>query len=204
MLYRIVRILIFIILIVLALILIKRGKIARKRLNIVIIIVCYSILFSIDSVLPVENLFINFESPEDVFNYSCIGKIQDIVYGENSCMVVYSTGSSSYSYSFMSKSSTGYKISNFFSGKTVMHSLDKDGSFTVYNVLGTNDFYIFGSTFSKDKEINIVDKNDKKVKYIVEKPNGSDTKTIFLYTFVDDFTTEYYLLINENKILLSN
>lgn len=56
-----------------------------------------------------ENLFIDFKSPESVFNYTSSGEINDIFYAK--------------------------KISDKF---------DSNGNFDVYNVSGTQDYYIIG------------------------------------------------------------
>lgn len=184
--------------------LIRRSKIINKKRSIKISLLSIIVICALSSLLTIENLFINFKSPEDVFNYSCSGKIEDIVYGNNSCMVVYSTGDNSYSYSIMPKSAKGYKISNLFSTKIILNKFDKDGDFKVYNVLKTNDYYVFGTTISKDNKINIVDSNDKEVRIIIEIMGNTETKTVLMYSFIENFTNEYFILINGEKITISN
>lgn len=153
---------------------------------------------------PLENLIINFKSPESVFNYTRTGKIDDIVYGEESCMVIYSKGNNTGGHFIIPKTEKGYKIPSYFSIKKVSDKFDRDGDFDIYNVKKTNDYYVFGTMLSKDNEIIILDSNNNEVRKIVIEMGSSDVKTVLLYTFIEDFTNEYYILVNGDKIEVSD
>lgn len=200
MLYRIFRISFWGIIFVFVFFWLKKIKITRKKLAVILTLVSCMILCFVSGLFPVENIFVNFKSPEDVFRYTCSGKIEDVVYGDNSCMVYYSTGNSSYSYSFVLKSTNGYKIANYFATKKISHKFERNGSFDVYNVLGTDDYYIIGAVNSGESEIDIFDSNNEKVKIDIKRVKN----TSFIYFFLKNFTNEYYLLINGEKISISN
>lgn len=57
---------------------------------------------------------------------------------------------------------------------------------------------------SKDNEIIILDSNNNEVRKIVIEMGSSDVKTVLLYTFIEDFTNEYYILVNGDKIEVSD
>lgn len=199
MLYVIIRIIFFTIVFAATFVLIKRSKIVRKKLVAILSLVLCMVICSASYLLPVENLFINFKTPQGVFNYSCNGKIEDIVYGNNSCLVF-----SSDTYNIIPKIEKGYKISTMFSTKTVCKKIDRDGSFKVYNVSNTNDYYIWGTTISIGNDIIITDSNNSELKIKLTKNGNTDYYTVLIYGFVNNFTEEYYLLINGEKIALTS
>ncbi len=64
------------------------------------------------------------------------------------------------------------------------------------NVLRTKDYFIVGTINSEERDIDIVDSNNELVKNIIIDMKNTDTKTILVFCFAQDFTYEYYLLIN--------
>ncbi len=115
-------------------------------------------------------------------------------------MVIYSKGSSSGGHFIVPKSTKGYKIPSLFSVKKISHKFNKDGNFDVYNVTGTNDYYVVGTIISKESEIIVVDSKNEQVKNIIAEMGNAGIKTILLFSFVENFTNEYYLLINGTKV----
>ena len=116
-------------------------------------------------------------------------------------MVIYSKGDSTGGHLIVPKSEKGYKIPSYFAIKKVSHKFDESGLFDVYNVKGTRDYYVFGTVRLKDgeNEIDVFNGIDEKI--------GSNIirvgQTNFIYFFLDDFSNEYYLLINGKKVLIS-
>ena len=162
------------------------------------------ILASISGLFPVENLIVGFKSPDKVLYYYQGGETDDILNGKASSMVIYSKRNAVGSYFIVPKSENGYKIPHLFSVKKVSNKSDRDGRFNVYHVLGTNDYYVVGSISSSERTINIIDSNNESIKNIIIEMEHADTKTVFLYSFVENFTSDYYLLINGEKVLVSN
>lgn len=72
------------------------------------------------------------------------------------------------------------------------------------NVLRTKDYSILGTINSKERDIDIVDSNNEPVKNIIIDMKNTDTKTILVFCFAQDFTNEYYLLINGRITYVSN
>lgn len=203
MLFNVWRILLWLILSIFLIIRIKKSKIVRKKIISLISVVLSLILISASGMFPIENLFISFKSPEDLFNYVGFGKINDVVYGKDSCMIIYSEGSNTVGKLIVPMSKEGYKIPNYFEMRKVLNKLGQYVHVDVYNALGTNDYYIFGTVVSKENEINITDKNDQPVKNIAIGMGNSDMNTIFIYSYTQDFTDSYYLIVNENKVFLN-
>jgi len=180
---------------------IKKLKIIRKKLNFTLSIILFTILYLLSCLFPIENLLVNFKSPEDIFYYTRYGEVKDIVHGKNSCMILYSTGNGAYSHLFVLKSENGYKISNNFFGTNILHTSE---NFEIYNVIEANDNYVFGITFLEGNKIDIFDSNGKKINSITEKIKNTDIHAIVFYDFLENFTSEYFILVNDKKIFFSN
>ena len=178
--------------------------IARKKMVVIITLAFCLILGSVSALIPVENLFFSFKSPDSVLQYYQTGKVDDILYGNDSCLIIYSKGSNLGGHLIVPKSAKGYKIPSLFSVNKVFHKLGRDGNFDVYNVLGTNDYYVVGTMISKDSAIDMVDSNNESVKTIIIEMENTDTKTVLFYSFVENYTETYYMLINREKVFISD
>jgi len=114
-------------------------------------------------------------------------------------MIVYSTGKSTYSHSFIPKSADGYKIPSPYSIKRLSTKMDNYTSFEVYNVLNTSDFYVLGLTVLEGRDVDIVDSNNREISKLIDIVGGTDIKHVLFFSFVDDLTDEYFILINGEK-----
>lgn len=177
----------------------RKAKIIKKKIVVIFTFVLCMALGALSAMFPLENFFINFKSAENVFYYTCSGKIDDVVYGDNSCMIYYSTGNNSYSYLFVSKVANRYKILNYFSAKKISHKFDQNGSFDVYNVLRSDDYYIIGIVHSNGGKLEIYDGDNEQVETNIKKVKNTD----FIYFYLKGYTSKYYLLINGKKVLIS-
>lgn len=173
----------------------KRGN--MKYFKFVLPILCISIL-SISSFLPIENLFISFKSPKTAFYYSHFGKVEDVVYGKNSCFIF-----SSNKYVFIPKDKNGYKLPSLFPPQKVYHKQDEDGIFDIYKADNTNDFYIVAITISKSDEIKVTDCNQANLNTKLERSGDANTYSVCIYGYIN-YSDGYYLNINDEKILLSD
>lgn len=178
---------------------IRAIKIVQKKLFSLLIIVLCLVLISVSGMYPIENLFINFESPESVFKYTNFGEVEDVLYGKDSCIIIYSNRNSTGGCYIIPKTEKGYKIPNYFATKKVSNKFDRNGNFDIYNVLGTQDYYIVGTILSKTSEQDIFDSNNQPVKNIVIDMGNTKTKTIIIYSYMENFNNDYYLLINGTK-----
>lgn len=203
MLFNLLRIVLWLIVSSFIVLKIRTTKIVRKKLvSLLIVVLCLG-LISVSGMFPIENLFINFKSPESVFNYTNFGKVNDVLYGKESCMAIYSNWNSTGGHYIIPKTEKGYKIPNYFAIKKVSHKFDRNGNFDVYNVLGTQDYYVIGTILSNKSEQTIVDSHNESVKNIVIKMGNTETKTVIIYSYVENFTNDYYLLINGTKTTIT-
>lgn len=200
--YNTIRIILFIIIFIALFIFLSKKPLKGKHTRIILLIgfvVLYSLVFS----LPTENLFISFHSPEAVFKYFSHGQIKGVEEGNNSCMIVYSTGTNEYSYIFIPKCDNGYKIPGIFTTKKMSKSFQKEGSFELYSINKTNDYYVFGMFISETENFKMVDSENTQFKIITvnDLDYNIPNETYIAYAFVDDIKDDYYISLNGVKVL---
>lgn len=202
MLFNIIRVVLLLILLICAVMVIKKIKYKHKKMVLILISVLCITLVTVSGMFPLENLFINFKSPESVFKYAEIGAIYEIIEGNDSSLVIYSDSSGSYSHYIVPKTTDGYKIPNYFYERNVLHKFDRDGAFDVYNAEGTQDYYVFCAVNFQDgvNDISVFNAEDVKIESSIVRIK--DTNFVFFY--LSDLSNGYYLMINGEKISLSN
>jgi hypothetical protein len=151
-----------------------------KRFGILLVIFFgLSIPFFISTVIPFENLLFSFKSPQTMITYRNSGTVMDVVHGEDSSLIIYEAGNGAgtvgrmkggnyesygtarnwYSHTVVKKSSAGYKLPDMRQHITqkTPHRLDEyDRYFSVYSIVGTNDYFLYGTTSIEDNAFYIV------------------------------------------------
>ena len=109
----------------------KWGQVSKKRITGVILfsVICLILM----KVIPVENLFVTYKSPEDVFSYLENGEIEEIIEGDESCLVVYSQRANKIASQLVPKSIDGYALPGIFSKKYVKQKFLKTEVITFFN-----------------------------------------------------------------------
>jgi len=203
MLYENIRLIFWVMLFVILFFRLKKSKVVKKRQATIIIFSVCMMLGLLLHFIPVENLFFSFKSPDKVLNYYKGRSAGYILNGNDSSMIIYSKGNNEFSSVIVPKSEKGYKIPSLFSVRKILPKFGRSGSFDVYHVLGTSDYYVLGIISVNGHESNIIDSNNELVNVITE-TEFDDSKTMFICSFVENFTNEYYIIVNGEKILVSN
>ena len=153
------------------------------------------------SLFPIENAFIHFKTAEQVFSYTQAGTIEKIIDGKESCLVIYSEDKSTYGQYIIPKTENGYKIPNSFLFKQIQYKFDKNGIFEVFQVTGTQDFYVSGTVHLKERDntINIFNDKNQKIESDIFRLENSD----FIYFYLPTYSDEYYLMINGDIVPIS-
>ena len=130
----------------------------------------------------------------------------DVVEGDESCMVVFRKDKNSYGQDYYLKSGDEYKSPYIFPTKKVASSVGKYGICSIDNVRRTNDYYVVGGATIEDGKNLTVTGNDNQVfQYTaigdtLVLPNGKKQKDILFYSTFNDFSDDYCLIINGEKI----
>ena len=190
MLYGLIRFIIAIVIFVIIFILVKKSKHRNILIVADIIIVC--IIGLLLHQTPFENLFFGFSSLEDVFNYTSSGQITDLVYGDNSVMIVY-TSDNNINYCFTIKENDTYKIVTPAQMKKD-NFLSKDGiAVNITTLDNINDSYAFGTV---QHNVTLTDNSDSDYTLI-----PTDLDTIYkLYGYVNNYDKSYSLYIDSEKV----
>ena len=114
--YSIIRIIITIIVFIF---IARICKPKKKRMYFLIIVsaLCFCTVLEF---LPIENLFIDFQSPQQVINYlyPSSKRIADVVYDEKSCMVILEKSKNNYTNTYFGTDNNSYKITTVFDNST--------------------------------------------------------------------------------------
>ncbi len=194
--YSIVRIFIFILFFLVFLILYKRKKKILRGTVIAFSFVVAMALCSMSSLMPVENLFITFSSPQNVFNYSIMGNMGTVIEGKDSALILYSYRGSE-SYSVIPKAKNGWKIGTYLSyeevfAKTWQNGDEKIHMIRVYECKHTNDYYVVIHNFFSKNPINISDNRNS----LFQKNKSSIDPSTTYYSYVYNIGQDYELTID--------
>jgi hypothetical protein len=202
--------------IVVTVLLIRFTFLGKKKLYIILtIIVCIVGLNTLSAQFPIENLFFSFKSPEAAFKYfqdgRMAGNIVEVVEGRSSSMVVFIEDNSFIGRTFITpKTDKGYIIPSWFTVEKYTRNLNerKYGPFivdiTIYRVVDSNDYFYYGSIFTKEDNITITDSNNVNVKYFYRDSENTGIRTIIFYGYVENLRGEYHFLIGDQKVSIDN
>lgn len=200
MLYSLFRLIIVLLICFVICIVIKKSSLFQKyklkytkRYKLLIGIIILSIVSFLGTVLymcPFENLFIDFSSPEDVFKYTTIGDIDRVMYGDKSCMIIYTNNNSKHTL-FVRKDVDGYKIVTY-PQYSKEHLFSKNYCSTnIYTLTQTKDTYCVGHLMNNTDDINLSDSFD--TEYCVLQ---IDKNVYYFYGYLKNYNENYSLYIN--------
>lgn len=178
---------------------IRGWKQIKKRYVVIPVLIVFSVCCLCLNLFRVENFFMTFRTPEEIFQYEYVsGTIQAVAQGKDSCMILYTKTDGTYSYMICSKNEKGYKITSDFSFKKIYKkiSLDAIPIFEVYNVRDTNDFYVV--CWFHSPEVFISDNRNTELEKI------KDGDIVITYGYVENMNNDYYMLINNEPVYIMN
>lgn len=188
---------------ILALVSIKgmlKTKIVHKKLFLVLIVFVCILVMTITAMFPVENMFVQFKTPEAAFRYITVGEVAEVLHGQSSSLVIYKTDKHTYSKTVFPKTENGYKIPTYFTLRQISQKVNTYGVFSTYCVSGTQDYYILATIpHRNDNEtIEVYNPNGVTVETnVLEIPN-----TYWVYIYLQNFTNEHYIVLNGEMINL--
>jgi hypothetical protein len=209
--YRMVRIVIWLLISVL---LIRKTPLGSKKNYVILtLLTCVVGLSSLSTQFPVENIFIGYQSPEDVFNYyrggKMVGNIVEVVDGKSSSMIVFSKNND-FGWIFITpETDKGYVIPSWFTVEKYTRNLDEQSygpfivNITIYKVVDTNDYFYYGSIITEVENVSITDSNNVNVKHFYRDDTSFNSSIIF-YGYVENLTGEYQFLIGDQKVSIEN
>lgn len=142
--FIIVRIIICCVFFLIPLTLMRLFGILHRNRTFFISIMLSIVVLSISSVVPFENLLFTFNTPEEVYLYSHIGKhnIVLIVEGNNSALVIDQKNNKDYLFYMVPKDDQGWKIGIGTDMKYVSNQIIGELAINVYQFKCSDDYYI--------------------------------------------------------------
>lgn len=183
----------------------KIGK--KKKIFLGETLVCI-ILCSISMLVPIEDLFLNFKSAEDVFSYVNSGKIERVIEGNDSCLILYRNEKKEETYmAFYPKTSNGYRIGIEFLDRENIPVFDQEthNMFNIVHMLGTEDYYIYMGGFVPQADVDISDsENSEFIKCFEEafEINRIQYYNYIAIAFVNHLEDGYYITIDGQKTFI--
>lgn len=196
MIYWIIRCILGAIIFTIAFIFIKKSHITNKKLLYAVSFIIASILVSLMYFIPIENMFITFSSPEKAFNYTSSWKIQHIIYGSETDLVIASKGTTN-TYKILPKTTKGWKLSTGL--ETEKYALFYKGtSIDIYRHKNTNDYYMI--LFNTDGET--IEINDSLNSHfsVINKTDVESSKQVYYCTVVKNLGDDYTLNLNGEEV----
>lgn len=201
MLYSIVSTIFFSLIFIGGILIILNSKFhAKKFLYVIVFVVAFVAVIKVSS-LPLEDSFLNFPTPESVYEYETNNKRGNVIfksYGKNSCMMFTDRND----FRFAKKQDGEWKIApncstwsvynTVINGNTVNSKKIPAKSITVYKVGKTEDYYVRVVSFGTEK-INISDSNESEFNLYEE--NNAITYVGYVYAM-----NKNYLLTVDDKM----
>ena len=103
---------------------------------------------------------------------------------------------------FALKAADGYRLPGYFSARRIFHRFDREGTFDIYRVAGTEDYYVFGTVVTKSPEGQITDASGTPLRCIAAEMGDGETETLYLYAFAADCARFTWLRIGDEQIAL--
>ena len=175
------------------------GNFRKKSVYVLSVFLCL-ILVTISAAFPPENLVIHFESPEQLFSYVNSGEIIEVIYGEDSCLILYSHSDGTISHYIVPQKNHNYVIPNVFSSRRISHKFDETGMIDVYHVKDTKDWYVFCALpeISGNRDVEIYNGSNERI----EAPIINIENSNFIYFSLNSITDEHYVLHNGQHMYL--
>lgn len=175
---------------------VELNKVKRTVLLVLTVLLC-----TISAFVPVENLFVDFSSPEAVYKYMNLQAPEEltVVYGEESAMVIAQKDQNSYNVRYTPKSEDGWKIGNALNVKSVYCESNDDFIIDVKRYGKTTDYYIEVKFIGKQIE-KITDSENSEFISVGKSENDTESEFVFYYTAVQNFNNQYWIEIDGEKI----
>ena len=177
----------------------KKDKSHRKPIYIALLIFVV-IIYIGSGFVPIENLFVTFSTPESAFHYEYAAKINMVVDGKVTTMIISSTKDGT-SQTVIPKSGNGWKLDIGIDQKKVVEKIVGTKTIFVYRYKDSEDYYVvvWDPLAAKNNILNVSDNRNSK--FIHYSTDISGSKYI---TYVNKFRSSGYELSINNQIVKFN
>ena len=199
-----VRIVIGALLFVSAAFLIRKNRSEKKRVLYICTAVITVILITVLAFIPLENVFISFDSPEEAYSYTSWAKadVKQVVYGDESALVVGDKFDSE-EYLIIPKGRQGWQVGLGINTKRLVTRAIENVTVHVYQYKNTADYYVIVQNIGS-KTVQIQDCYGTTFQVSEECVNASEMKFCTYYAHISNFDEQYWIRINDETVPLGD
>lgn len=173
-----------------------------KRTNIIVITII-SVLIGITNIVPIEKVFLKFNTLEEAFNYSYPNyDIVKVKNGENYSFIIYRDKSNQNYVTYFTKDKNKWLLTNPYGFKSKIRTyLDSNTTIKYTIIPKINIAYIEVMYLGEELIYNISDQRNTSF----EKVSEGILNEMAYYQFeniIENIDKDYYLVINDNRIYL--
>ena len=159
------------------------------------------ILTTLSALIPLENVFVTFSSPESAYNYNHSGKVKLIVNGSKTDFIVGEKNNTDV-YLIVPRSDNGWKQGMGLDTKRICNKISDGITVYVYQYKNTDDYYIVLLN-TNGGPLDITDNNSEFI--YSESANSILNKTFYTYyAYLNSFNRQYTLTVNGENVSLFN
>ena len=196
--YGIIRMLFWIIVFGICIVILSRQGILNKKRNKILVFVIITLLWTGSMLVPIENLFMSFSTPEKSYGYVNQEEVKLVVYGQESALVI--GEDTEYVYLIVPKGERGWKIGRGMDLKFISNQYFNGIIVSIYQYKNTNEFYV--EVVDIDGRKCKVSDNQKSYFDILETHVNEDIKFRY-YTYINGLDENYILKVNDEEIFLN-
>lgn len=202
MLFGITRVILGVIIFIVCYLIIKTTKTKYKRRYYIISFICVILVIVLFNLIPIENAFITFSTPESAFSYVNTGNIKLVINGSQTDLVVAQKEDAKI-YSIIPKTENGWKLGMGIDTKRIIQKTFEGIIIYVYQYKNTNEYYI--TVLNTNGGMLELSDNHDSTFFHVDEVNEELNETFYIYyTYIKALDEQYTLIVNGNKIILLN
>lgn len=187
---------------VVCILLIRKSHTIYKRRWSIIIFIITVILITISSLLPIENTFITFSSPQSSYQYNHLGYVKLVISGKQTDFVVGSNGNTDY-YTIIPKSDEGWKLGMGVNTKRISQTISDGVAIDVYQYKDSDDYYI-SILNTNPGALKITDNCDSEFQSLSEVNSALHETFYTYYAYISHFDSQYILTVDDKTIKIQN
>lgn len=178
----------------------KMSNAIDKRKCCIAAFIAVSITVSLLYLIPFENAFITFSTPEKAFHYTNSWDIDTIVSGTETSFVIASKNNVN-TYKIVPKTQKGWKISSALATKDMFQYFYNGISIHIYRYKNSSDYYI--ALFDTDGgQINITDNRGSNFISVIQNQSADIEPVYHYYACINNMDSEYVITLNGEDIKL--
>ncbi len=173
-------------------------KIEKKKVWSVGALILCTLIAVVLNFVPVENLFVTFDSPHEAYSYSNKGNIVLVVEGEETTKVI-AMKKDAFIHSIFPKTEKGWKLASPFSVKEI-GTYTLDGIHINVTRYRDTDEYYLNIMSAEGKELALSD--GRGTQFLSTKETADGYFRIY-HAYVNAFDSEYTLIVNGKSICIA-